>query len=186
VTTWGGWQAEFLTAAQVPNTTNNRRFLTDWNSHAETNCRDNPVDLSAKVSGSTNCHSLPAITAKAQNYTTHGNAAHAFYVQTHAGSSKALLAALASGNPYTVNDTGTVAEDLSAWGSQKFAQAYFAETAGQRGGGGSPDTYAPRSVRAWGELQKQVNRTLPRTLRHMAGYHAATMTQLRRRSRVRR
>lgn len=185
MTTWGGWQTEFLTAAQVPNTTNNRRFLDDWASHAETNCRNNPVDLSAKVSGSTNCHSLPAITARAQNYTTHGNAAHAFYVQTHAGSSKALLAALASGNPYTVDDTGAVATDLSAWGSQGFAQRYFAETAGQRGGGGGGGPTAPHSTKAWGQLQNQVNRQLPTTLRKVSGLQAATSTTLRRRRRVR-
>lgn len=183
--TWSGWQTEFLTAAQVQNTADNRRFLSEWASNANTNCKNNPVDLTASVAKSTNCHSLPSITAKAQNYTSHGNAAHAFYVQTHRSGQTALLAALKSGNPYTVDNTGNVAQDLSSWGSQTFAQIYFAETAGQRGGGGGTDNYAPHTTKAWGDLRHQVNQTMPTTLRRVGRLQTATSTALRRHRRVR-
>jgi hypothetical protein len=45
--------------------------------------------------------------------------------------------------------------------------------------------YAPHTTKAWGELQKQVNRTMPSTLRTVSGLQAATSTALRRRRRVR-
>jgi hypothetical protein len=185
VAAWKGWEDEFLTAAQVQITAANVRFLDEWHSHAETNCTRNPIDLSASVSGSTNCHSLPGVTARAQNYTTHGNAARAFFDETHRASSTALIAALKSGDPYTVSNTGNVAQDLTAWGSQKFAQFYFNETAGQRGGSGGGDNYAPHAMKAWGEIQKTVNKKMPQTLRRMSGFHHATQTQLRRKHRVR-
>jgi hypothetical protein len=182
--TWTGWEAQFLAAAQVPDTTSNVQFLDDWARHANTDCRNNPIDLSTPVSGSTNCASLPAITARAQNYTTHANAAHAFYVQTHAGYAKALLAALKSGDPYTVTDTGTVATDISAWGSQKFAEVYFTETAGApgRGGGGG---IAPQALKGWHDVRRSVNTKMPAALQHSEKMVRRALQDLSRASRVR-
>lgn len=183
---WAGWEAEFLTAAQVPDTAQNRRFLDDWHSHAETNCGNNPVDLSALVSGSTDCASLPAINAKAQHYTTHGNAAHAFYVQTHANYAKALLAALKSGNPYTVGNTGTVAQDLSAWGSQAFSQTYFNETANAPGRGGAvPGVHDARLLHGWRSLQGSLGPNMRHALASSAKSRRAALQSLARARRVR-
>jgi hypothetical protein len=163
VATWTGWEAEFLTAAQVPNTAENRLFLDEWAAHAETNCRNNPIDLSAQTAGASNCHALPAVTARAQNYTTHGNAAHAFFVETHRASSTALINALESGDPFTVNNTGSVAANLTAWGSQTFAQFYFNQTAGQRGGGVGNTTDA---LKGWKHMRKSFNHHMPDALNY--------------------
>jgi hypothetical protein len=107
VSTWAGWEADLLTHAGIPNTANNRRFLDDWHSHAETNCKNNPIDLSVRSAGATNCHTLPAVTARAQNYSTTGNAVHAFDVQIHQNAYQHLLAALLTGNPYTASVPGS-------------------------------------------------------------------------------
>lgn len=183
---WSGWEVEFLTAGQVPDTTHNRQFLDDWHSHANTDCADNPIDLSAPVPGSTDCASLPAVTAKAQRYTSHGNAAHAFYVQLHAGYAHALLAALQSGDPYTANNTGVVAQDLSSWGSQKFAQRYFTETANApgRGGGGAGPKDA-QLLRGWRSLQHSVGHDMRSALHSSAKSRRAALQALARARKVR-
>ncbi len=179
---WNGWQADLLSHAGIPNTTNNRNFLSSWHSHAETNCHNNPIDLSVHSAGATNCHALPAVTAHAQNYSTTGNAVHAFDVQIHQNAYQHLLAALLTGNPYTASGTGLASQDLTKWGSQKFAQFFFNATAGAPGRGGG---YKPTSTKAWGSVQRSVNRGLPTMLRRVGALNKATSTQLRRRRRVR-
>ncbi len=179
---WSGWQADLLTHAGLPNTSSNRQFLSDWHSHAQTNCHDNPIDLSVKSAGSSNCHTLPGINARAQNYSTTGNAVHAFTVQIHQAAYAHLLAALKTGNPFTASGTGLASQDLTKWGSQGFAQWYFNQTANAPGRGGG---YKPTSTKAWGSVQKSVNHGLPTMLRRVGALNKATATELRKRRRVR-
>lgn len=163
---WANWQADLLTHAGVPDTAANRRFLTDWHSHAETNCRNNPVDLSVPSAGASNCRSLPGITEKAQNYATTGDAVHAFYLQVRGSFAQNIRRALESGDPYTVSYTGKVAEDLTAWGSQTFAHWYFNATVNAPGrGGGIQDGDA---LRGWADLQRSINRNMPKALHDSA------------------
>ncbi len=179
---WAGWQADLLSHAGIPNTTNNRSFLSSWHSHAETNCKNNPIDLSVQSAGASNCHTLPNVTAHAQNYSTTGNAVHAFTTQIHQSRYPHLLAVLMTGNPYTASGTGLAAGDITFWGSQAFAQFYFNATAGAPGRGGG---YKPTSTKAWGSVQKSVDRGLPTMLRRVGALNKATATQLRRRRKVR-
>lgn len=164
--TWPGWEPDLLRAAQIANSANRRKFLDDWHAHADSDCRNNPVDLTVQSAGSSDCASLPAIGARAQNYTTTGNAGHAFFAQLHSGRFPALLHALQSTNPYTVTNTGTVAEELSLWGSQTFSGIYFTETANAPGRGGGPvGAKAPHAHQGWHALRRSVNTNLPAALR---------------------
>jgi hypothetical protein len=183
VSVWSGWQADLLSHAGIPNTTNNRRFLSDWHAHAETNCRNNPIDLSVTVGATRNCAPLPGLNVQAQRYTTTGNAVHAFTVQIHQARYSHLLAALRSGNPYTAASPGLIAADLAAWGSQTFAQRFFNQTVTNAGGAAG---YAPTALPAWADLQRQVNHGLPVALRRLSGLNRATKNALAQRSRVRR
>ncbi len=179
---WSGWQADLLGHAGIPNTTANRNFLSSWHSHAASNCHDNPIDLSVQSAGSSNCHALPGVNAHAQNYSTTGNAVHAFDVQIHQNAYRHLLAALMSGDPYTASGTGLAAQDLAAWGSRGFSQFFFNATAGAPGRGGG---YKPTSTKAWGSVQKSVNHGMPTMLRRVGALNKSTATVIRRRRRVR-
>lgn len=164
--TWSGWQADLLSFAHLPNTTENRNFLSDWNAHAETNCANNPVDLSVPDTTSSDCASLPGLIPKAQRYTTHGNGAHAFNVQVHQSRYAALLSAMETGDPYTTNNTGEVAQDIALWGSRAFSQRYFDETKNAPGrGSGGDGISAPRAHKGWHDIRRSVNHNWPRALK---------------------
>ena len=179
---WNGWQADLLSHAGIPNTAGNRKFLSDWHAHAETNCRDNPIDLSVRSAGASNCHALPGINARAQNYSTTGNAVHAFDVQIHQNAYRHLLSAMLTGNPYTASGSGLAGQDLTAWGSQGFAQFYFNATAAAPGRSGG---YKPTSTKAWSSVQRSVNHGLPTMLRRTGALNKSTSQLLRRKRRVR-
>ena len=159
---WTGWQADLLTHSGIPNTGHNRSFLSDWHSRAETNCHDNPVDLSVPAGTSTNCAGLPGVVAHAQAYPTTGDAVHAWDVQIHQGAYADLLSVMLSGNPYTAVGTGLASEAITAWGSERFAQRYFTETANAPGrGGGIVDGDA---LKGWSDLQRSFNKRMPTAL----------------------
>lgn len=185
--TWSGWQTQLLNAANLPTGGDNVRFMSDWASHANRpNCARNPVDISHRATGSTNCGSLPS-SKTAQAFTTHARAAGAFAAQLTPADYSHLHAALVSTAPYESTHTAGVALDLEKWGSTRFQQAYIAETGTGSGvGGGGGDSTAPHATKAWGDLQRQVNSTMPTTLRRVGALQAATSTVLRGRRRVRR
>ena len=81
-----------------------------------------------------------------------------------------------------MNNTGIVAEELTAWGSEKFAQRYFAETVGAPGrGGGVVDTDA---LKGWSDLQRSVNRHMPEALHHSSQQTALALRLLGRARKV--
>ena len=174
MSTWPGWQADLLSHSGIPNTTNNRRFLSDWHSHAETNCANNPIDLSVTDFDGKDCADLPGLIAKAQRYPTTAAGSHAFDTQIHQAAYAALLSVMMTGNPYTATGSGLASEALSAWGSETFAQRYFAETANAPGrGGGIVDGDA---LRGWTDLQRSINKRMPAAL---AASQATTRRALR-------
>lgn len=165
MTSWSGWEAAFLAAASLPDTANNRKFLGDWQTHSNTDCTNNPIDLSRTMPGSTNCGSLPGGTRHAQHYTTHAQAAKAFDEELRSGNFPHLLAALLSGNPYTVSVPNDVAIDISRWGSGIFEVIYHGETGAPEGGGGGPVILkAPQALAGWHDLRKTFNNKLPTVL----------------------
>ncbi len=180
---WKGWQADFLTHTKgVPNTTHNRRFLTEWHDHAETNCRNNPIDLSAVFSFSKNCHALGGRNPQAQSYPTHPDAVAAFYTQVRDGNYPHLLHALASGNPYALDHDAVVAlaGDLGEWGSGTFSSWYEDQQT-------QPvlTLKAPQALAGWKALRKSVNRGMPNALAHSHRVNKGTLRTLHRARKVR-
>lgn len=174
---------DFLAAASLPNTTNNRRFMADWAAHATApGCANNPIDLTHHEPGSRNCHATGQVGVSIQRYTSHTWARTAFNSELHSGNYPALLAALKSGNPYTVDKPGAVATDLGAWTSVAFGNVYLGETQGTTGGGGG----TTHATKAWADLQKQVNHGLPTALTKIGKLNRQTANSLARRSRVHR
>lgn len=163
--TWAGWQAQLLKAASVPDSPGNEAFLGDWHDSANSNCKNNPVDISRAATGATNCHKLTA-TRTAKNYASHAQAATAFNRELRSGNFPHLLAALKSGDPYNASDPHNVIADLIVWGSVAFAfmlqQNYGPPSGGGGGGGGGS-----KSVRAhsgWADLRHSINHNMPRAL----------------------
>lgn len=164
---WVGFQAEFLTAANLPTDEAVQSFLYDWHSHASSNCANNPIDVSRSASGATNCHKLTS-TRTAKAYTSHAQAASAFARQINSGAFPHLLAALKAPSPYNVADPAAVASDLVKWGSKAFATYYgsTATTTGSGGGGGGGITgQTPRGHHGFADMQKALAHTMPTKLR---------------------
>lgn len=130
---YANWQADLLSAVRLPDTAHNRRFLTAWHEHAESNCDLNPIDLThvIKDSGSGakrhshDCKATGFVGRSYQRYDDRVWTRTAFYAQITSAKYQLLLAALKSGNPYAVQDRGAVASDIGEWGSQTFANFYL-------------------------------------------------------------
>lgn len=183
---WAGWQSDLLTHAVLPDTAANRRFLSDWHSHAETNCKNNPIDLSVKDFDGSDCHALPGLIAKAQSYPTHAAGSHAFHTQIHQSDYAALFAAMQTGNPYTADNTGPASEAISRWGSRAFGQRFFAETDLTRSGGpGGQLAGQGQALRGWSHLQRAINHDLPKALHASQQARHAALRSLARAHRVR-
>ena len=159
---WSGWPADLLKRAGLPTTTSNLAFLSAWHTYDNTNCRNNPIDLSRNVAGSSPCGALPT-GRQARNYTSPAQAASAFNAQLKSGAYPHLLAALRSGQPYAVANPSLVAQDLGKWGSGIFQQEYMNSVATPPPVPGS-NVNAPRAHGGWRDLRRSVNRTMPHSL----------------------
>jgi hypothetical protein len=165
VATWSGWEAQFLRAAGILNTPPNQRFLTNWASHASApNCRDNPIDLSEKASGSANCVKPAGDFPWIQRYSSHASAAQAFNRQIHTRFASVILAAMQSGNPFQFKDWQDVAGQLRQWPSINFATWYIGQMQGGGSGGGGGGALAPQTHKAWSDLQRALNSRLPSSI----------------------
>lgn len=185
MSTWSGWEDQFLKVAGLPTTAANRRFLDEWAAHAETNCTNNPIDLTHKLSGSTNCGSLPALTLKTQHYTSHAQAAQAFLAEIDGTNLRQLRAALESGDPFTVNNTGVVSEQIDFWGSTTFAKFYFNETGSAPGRGGSSSQFEDsHALAGWADIRHSVNHNMPAALRSSQKMTAAALRRVGRARKV--
>jgi hypothetical protein len=185
VATWSGWQDQLLKAAGLPTSSDNETFLSDWNKSADSNCQNNPVDISHATSGSTNCKKLTT-TRTAQNYAGHAGAASAFRAEIQSGNYPHLRAALASGKPYNVSDSHDVIGDLIVWGSEKFAFELtnnYGQPQPQPPTGGQ--IRAPHALGGWGDMQRSVNRNLPATLKQSNRYTVRALQSLARARKVR-
>ena len=163
--TWSGWQNQFLNAAGILVTPPNRQFLTQWASHAPGSCRNNPIDLTHSVSGSTRCGNTVGGFGRSQNYRTHANAAHAFQLQIDTDWVHPLKAALNSGNPFQIDNKGPVVAVLNRWASPSFATWYAnANSDGTGGGGGAGGGDGPGAHKGWVHLRRSVNSKMPKSL----------------------
>lgn len=166
--TWDGWQADLLRAANIIVTPPNMEFLSGWHQHAHSpGCDGNPIDLSKTETGSGNCAANTGVGAwgtHTQHYATHASAGRAFDTQMHTAWVKPLLDALNTGNPFQI---GAALEDqvvsvLFSWGSSEWAQAYDKQYKGavtSSSGGSSTDIH-----HGWTSIRRSLNRTWPKRL----------------------
>jgi len=182
VSVWTGWQSDLLDQANVPDSRLNRSFLTAWQKSQPTNCRRNPLFISHKEPGSTNCRKSTTVNLTAQNYDSLNAGKRAFAAQLHSGKYPHLLAALKSGDPYklTGTDAGDVGADLAAWGSERFAQQFVKR---QTQPSGTLD--APQAMKGWQSIRKAVNRGMPAALGNAEHVTAASLRTLHRARKVR-
>lgn len=163
--TWSGWQNQFLNRAGIIVTPPNRQLLTSWAANAHTNCANNPIDLSHKLTGSSDCAALPGIFPQAQRYTSHAQAATAFRDEIHAAFARNLLRAMNTGNPYQVSYANDVASVFVSWGTDKMLNVYLAGEPGTGGGGGGGGGAKGVSAhKGWTHLRRAMNHSLPKSL----------------------
>jgi hypothetical protein len=156
----------FLNRANILNTPPVQTFMEQWAAQEGGSCKNNHVDLSTKVSGSTRCGDTVAGFGRTQNYATLAEAAHAFSIQMHTDWVHPLLAALNTGNPFQIGDRSKVVAVLKRWGSPTFANWYAnATTSGTGGGGGGGGGKAARAHSGWNDLRRTVNHRMPKALR---------------------
>lgn len=187
MTTWAGWQNEFLLAARIIDTPPNRDFLTEWASHASSpQCRNNPIDLHAKVDGSTNCDRPAGFTAWTQAYPSHADAASAFAQQVNAGQFAAILDTLGTGNPWQDSGFQAVHDALLQWPSVNFAAWYLAKMQPPYSGGGGGGLKAARAHGGWKDLRHTFNVVLPTSVRTSDRNCAAALRSTSKGRRVRR
>lgn len=180
---WSGWQDDLRKAAGLPDTPDNSTFLADWHASADSNCGNNPVDISYKSRGSSNCKRLTSART-AQKYPSHSAAAQAFGSELHSGTFPHLLAALHSGNPYDVPSPHDVIADLIKWGSETFAFE-LQQNYGPPHGGGGGGVNAPHLHKGWNDFRHTVNKRLPATVHSIAKYNRAALQNLSHARRVR-
>jgi hypothetical protein len=186
VTTWNGWQAEFLNAAHLLVTPPNIRFLTDWAAHANSpSCRNNPIDLYWPQPGSGNCVKPAGFSNWTQHYATHATAAHAFSLEIHTADFAAIRRALNTGNIFQ-QPADPVVQELRAWGSTNFATWYSNQRSGTGGGGGGGQTgIAPNTHKAWHDLQRAINDVVPAAVRDSQRLRRQTLRDIAKARKVR-
>lgn len=150
MSTWSGWQSQLLKAAHEPVTATNVAFMNLWAAHADApGCANNPVDLSHKEGGSSDCQPLTG-SRIAQKYANHSSAAAAYATEILSGNFPTLETALAGlGVDLSTGDARIEAE-LRAWGSTNFA-TFLAGNATATG------VKAPGIHRGWTELRKSIS-----------------------------
>lgn len=182
---WKNWIPDLLSDAGLPITGRTRAFMLDWHNHASSDCHNNPVDISRPHARSSDCKALPGTNRHAQNYAVSNDAQIAFPQQIHGTNFRHLLAALQTGDPYTIKNPGPVRDELKEWGSVAFAERYWQEAPYGAGGGPQPGPgNDAQTLKGWTDLQRSTNRHLPHSLRTSQHARKAALRELARVSRV--
>lgn len=183
---WDGWQIQLLDAANISGNEATASFLTDWNAHANSDCANNPVDISRAATGAANCRRLTR-SRTAKKYTSHAQAATAFARELESGNFPHLLGAIRNADPYQNPNPSQVAADFRTWGSSKMASYYLDHASsgsgsgtGGGGGGGTPHTH-----KGWEDLRHSFNHNMPRSLNQSERNIAAALRSLSRSRKVR-
>ena len=176
--TWTGWQNQFLGAIGAPKSADNRGFLNLWAVHANTNCQNNPIDLSHADGGSTDCETLPGAKI-AQAYPNHAAAVDAFKRQV--GGYENLALGLAQDKIADATASGGVISDLRQWGSTNYATWLEQQATAAGLGPGSATGFH----KGWHDLRRSVNSHFPAALKDANKSNAAALRSLRRARKVR-
>ena len=180
--TYTGWVDDLLSAASLPLSAENRQFLREWHDHATSDCRNNPIDLTHREPGSTNCRATGRVGISFQNYSSGSWARTAFNTQIHSGLYPRLLAALKASRIFELSgtDAGAIATDLGNWGSIDFANLYLA---GQMSG--SSAVRAPKAHGGWAALRVTFNHAMPKALHDSQRTTTAALRTLQKARKVR-
>lgn len=173
---WSGWAGQLLTLLGFKNTQNDLDFLDLWHTDTSDLGKDNPIDATEAWAGSTVVND-----AGIRNYPTRSAGLHATAKQLHQPEYAAVLAALKSGNPYTVNDPAKVTDELKTWGSVTFADAYTSLTQTPP----PKQITAPRAHKGWADMRKSINHHWPAALAASEHQIAVALRSLSRARKVR-
>jgi hypothetical protein len=175
---WTGWEADVLAQGNWPDTPQNVRFLQDWHTYEESSCNNNPLNTTLTTSTSTVCNSAgvknyPTTTAGAK--ATADTLGEAYYF--------AIAAALKTGDPYSVADSATVAQQITTWGTPNYASFYLTQVGGgQSGAAASPQAtasvFAPGALSGWADFRNSVNSHLPTQMARAQALRNATLKTL--------
>jgi hypothetical protein len=172
---WAGWEAELLNALGFKVTQNDIDFLNLWHIDTSNLGKDNPIDATEAWPGSTVVNDFGI-----RDYPTRSAGIHATAKQLHQPQYAAILAALRSGNPYTVRDVTKVTNELKAWGSVTFAGSYNSTA---QSGPVKPIT-APRAHKGWADMRRSINHRWPHALHASDRQIRAALRSLHRAHRV--
>lgn len=172
---WSGWEGQLLTALGIKRTQNDVDFLDLWHTDTSNLGKNNPVDATEPWAGSKVIND-----AGIRDYPSHTAGIGATAEQLRTAPYAAILAALKSGDPYTVNDYVKVADELTTWGSVTFAGDYLNTS---QAGAPKPLT-APRAHKGWADMRHSVNHNWPAALRSSEHQIAAALRSLSRARKV--
>ncbi len=177
---WTGWADDVLTRAGWPLTLGNRNFLNTWQTYEQSKCRNNPLGTIVVMRGSTNCNTFTSggVVYHVQNYTSHAQGATATVNTMRNGRYPYLVAALHSGDPFAYPNPQGVAANIRTWGTSNFAAWYLLHAGSFAGGGStgggtatglpSPPTPGTRASKAWRDMLRALDSTVPAKLRATA------------------
>ena len=149
-------------ALTAPKSTENEQFLTTWHTYEESACRNNPLNTTMPWPLASNCNSVGV-----KSYASASDGAKATAATLQNGHYPDLLAALHSGNPFAYAAAGSVARQITTWGTPLFA-AWYTEHTGTPQAGKTVTTSSgsstARGLRGYSDLRNSVARHLPTQL----------------------
>lgn len=184
---WVGWAADVLKAGGWPVTTANEAFLNTWNSYEQSACRNNPLNTTQRLAGSTTCNMVGV-----QSYATQAQGTKATVQTLTNGFYPALVAALKSGDPFSYVNPAGVAANIKTWGTPNFA-AWYIVRAGSFAGTGvavvptptAAGTLATATVPGgFARFSHALARDLPTGMKRAAIVRRAAVAKIMRRSRI--
>jgi hypothetical protein len=177
------WAQDVLQALGYPVTTENVLFLDTWHTYEESTCKNNPLNTTLKVKGSTNCVQTQTKGVWVQNYPTPAAGTSATVNTLNGAFYSNIRQALKTGDPFAYPASLTLAQELDRWGSTTFATWYLKQVGvvgSSTGSGGSGSGTTPQkghnSLTAWHSLNLALVVDLPAGLRRSS---AARMAALR-------
>lgn len=173
---------DVLKAGGWPASPANQKFLNGWQAYEQSVCRNNPLNTTLVYSGSVTCNF-----AGVQSYSTQAIGAAATVRTLKNGNYPALVAALATGDPYSYTDPNGVAANVTKWGTPNFAAAYLLAAGSVAGSGGSApatlgqselDSSTASGHKGYADLRNSLARHLPTQLERSQRTGRATLQEL--------
>lgn len=160
---WPYWFRDVLAGLDAPDTAHNELFLNVWQTYEQSGAQNNPLNTTQPWPGSSIFNS-----AGVRNYATTTDGANATVATIKNGRYDATVAALRTGDPFTVADTQAVADAITTWGTPNFADWYLKQGPTAQTGPLSAAPFPNAVGAAWMRLMRTLAVTAPRSLRAQA------------------